>query len=71
MFADAPSHNHHSATPWFAAVSTPVLKGRGPQNVYYDNVQQAIIDGKLLQGALALLPEQGPAVATAVTAGRT
>ena len=42
----------------------PVLKWRGPENVYCDKVQQAIIDGKL-QAALALLPEQGPAAATA------
>lgn len=42
----------------------PVLKWRGPEPLYSHNVQQAITAGKL-QAALDLLPEQGPAAATA------
>lgn len=41
----------------------PVLKWRGPEQLYSDIVQQAIVDGKL-KAALDLLPEQGPAAAT-------
>jgi hypothetical protein len=42
----------------------PVLEWRGPGRLYNDNVQQAITAHKM-QAALAVLPEQGLAAATA------